>query len=72
MANDEEIFAIGIFAQKFLEVFETSFRGQRGGVEDRGFVSRLCAYQGCGLKTAFERARDDEVELYVQRIQYMR
>jgi hypothetical protein len=35
------------------------------------FIAGLGADQRCGLKAAFERARDDEVELDVQCVQYM-
>ena len=72
MADDEQIFAVGVITEKFLEVLKTSLGGEGGGAEDGCFVAGLGAYEGGGLEATLEGARDDEVELYVQCIQYMR
>jgi hypothetical protein len=71
VANDQKVIAAGVFAEKSLEVFEGSFGGERGGVENLGFVTGLGADQGGGLQAALERARDDEVELNVQGVEHV-
>jgi hypothetical protein len=56
VADEEEVFAIGALAEELLEVFESGFGGERGGVEDLGFVAGLGAYERGGLEAAFEGA----------------
>jgi hypothetical protein len=71
MANDKEILAVGALAEELLEVFESSFGRERGGVQNLGFVAGLGADERSGLEAALERAGDDEIELDVQCIQHV-
>ena len=66
MADDEKIFAFIALAEELLEIFESRFRGEGGGVENLRFVAGLGAYERGGLEAALERAGDNEVELDVQ------
>ena len=72
MANDEKIFALGALVEQLLEVFEGGFGGERGGVQDLGFVAGLGPDERGGLEAAFEGAGDDEVELDVQGVEHVR
>jgi len=72
VADEEEVLALGALAEEVLEVFEGCFGGERGGVEDLGFVAGLGADERGGLEAALERAGDDEVELDVQGVEHMR
>jgi hypothetical protein len=71
VADNEEILAFGVFAKESLKVFEGGFGGERGGVQDLGFVASLGADERCGLEAALEGAGDDQIELDVQRIQHV-
>ena len=71
MADEEEVFAVGTLAKKLLKIFESCFGGERGGVENLRFVAGLGADEGCSLKAALEGARNDEVELDVQRVEHV-
>jgi len=71
VADEEEVLALGALAEELLEVLEGGFGGERGGVEDLGFVAGLGADERGGLEAAFEGAGDDEVELDVQRVEHM-
>jgi hypothetical protein len=72
MADDEDVFVAAGFVEELLEVLLGGLGGEGVGEQDLGFVTSFGAYEGGGLEAALEGARDDEVELYVQCIQYMR
>ena len=71
VSDDEQVLTIGAFAEELLEFLECGLRGERGGVKDLGLVAGFCADQGCGLEAPLQGARDDEVELDVESIQYV-
>jgi hypothetical protein len=71
VADEEEILALGALAEELLEVFEGCLGGEGGGVQDLGFVASLGADERGGLKATLEGAWDDEVELDVERVEYM-
>ena len=68
MADQEKILAIGALAEELLKIFQGGLGGERGGVQDLGFVAGLSADERGGLEAALEGAGDDEVELDVQRV----
>jgi hypothetical protein len=71
VADDEEVFSLGALVEKTLELFKCALRGERGGVENLGFVAGFGADERGGLEATLERARDDEIELDVECIQYV-
>ena len=72
MAYDQEVFVAAGFVEELLEVPLGGLGGEGVGEQDLGLVTGLGADEGGGLEAAFEGARDDQVELYVQCIQHMR
>lgn len=71
MANHENVFAVAALVEEALEVVEGGFGSESVGDLDGGFVAGLGTYERGGLHTALETAGDDEVELYLQRIQHV-
>ncbi len=63
---------VAVLLEEFLEVFEGGGGGQAGGLQDGRLVAGLGADEGGGLEAALEGARDDEIELYVHRVQDLR
>ena len=72
VADDEEVFVVvGTRERSFWKSLRVA-SGARA-LESRicGLVAGLGADEGGGLQAALERAGDDEVELYLQCVQYM-
>jgi len=67
VADDEEVFIGGAFAQQALELREGGGGGESVGDEDFGFVAGLGADQLGGLQAALEWAGDDQVEADLHR-----
>ena len=57
--------------KKFLKILEGGRWSERGGVLNPGLVAGFGAYERRGLEAAFERARDDHVELDVESVQHL-
>jgi hypothetical protein len=71
VADDQKVFAIGTVVQERLELSEGGGGGEGVGVQNLGLVAGLGADEGGGLEAAFERARDDEIELNVKGVQHV-
>jgi hypothetical protein len=72
MAYYEEVFVASGFIEELLEVLLGGLGGEGVGEQDLGLIAGLGAYERGGLEAAFEGARYDEIEAYLQCIQYMR
>jgi hypothetical protein len=72
MADYENVFVAAGFVEELLEVLLGGLGDQGVGKQDLGFIAGLGADEGGGLEAAFEGARDDEIEVYLQCIQHMR
>ena len=71
VADYEKIFVVGILLKELLKVLEGGRRSERGGVLNLGFIAGFGADERRGLEAAFERARDDHVELDVESVQHL-
>jgi hypothetical protein len=72
MADYEDVFVPAGFIEELLEVLLGGLGGEGVGEQDLWLVAGFGAYEGGRLEAAFQGARNDEVELYLQCIQYMR
>lgn len=72
MAYDEEVLVAAALVEKLLEVLQRGLGGEAIGEQNLGLVAGLGADEGGGLEATLERAGDDEIELYLQCIQYIR
>jgi len=69
MAHEQESFAAGVLGDELLKGWEVSVGREGGRGDDGGFEADLSGHELGGLAGALERARDDDVDLNLERSQ---
>ena len=72
MSHHQHVLPVAHLMHQLQKISVDRRRSELAGMHNLRLVSGFRRYQLCGLESAFERAGDDQVEVYLQCIQHMR